>query len=146
MSLVRPAYPVLLVILSLLAGGCGVGTLYGPSYYDDTELGTGLRRVSFKGGYHPATGELCLLRCAELCLEEGFFFFEVVDSETGSSIDGFGSSYPFDHHYPARDRFMDDTPFVAKTIRLLREKPEGDFAYEAQSVSESLRRKYEISR
>ena len=100
--------------------------------------------VTFKGGYHPATGELCLLRCAEVCLEEGFSFFEVVDSETGSSLEGHGSTYPFDQHYPARDRFMDDVPFVAKTIRMLKKKSDQSFAYNAKEIKSSLRRKYKV--
>jgi hypothetical protein len=134
-----------LLPLSLLSiAGCGVGSLYGPSYYDDTNLGEGLRRVTFKGGYHPATGELCLLRCAEVCLEEGYSFFEVVDSETGSSLEGHGSTYPFDQHYPSRDRFMDDVPFVAKTIRMLRQEPDANFVYNASEIKSSLRRKYKV--
>ncbi|MDG1139456.1 MAG: hypothetical protein P8N49_08060 [Opitutales bacterium] len=123
---------------------CGVGTLYGPSYYEDTNLGEGLLRVTFKGGYHPATGELCLLRCAEVCLEAGFSYFEVVDSESGSSLEGHGSTYPFDQHYPARDRFMDDVPFVSKTIRMLKAKSENNFVYTAKEIKTSLRRKYEV--
>ena len=133
-----------LVTLAYFSTSCGVGTLYGPSYYADTKLGDDLRRVTFKGGYHPATGELCLLRCSELCLEEGFSFFVVVDSETGSSFDVSGSSFPFDRYNHGRDRFMDDTPFVAKTIRLLRQMPGEGFAYDAKEIRRSLRRKYEI--
>ena len=80
----------LMRILSLLClvlfYGCGVSSLYGPAYYDETNLGEGLMRVTFKGGEHPITGELCLLRCAEVCLESGYSHFEVVDSETGSSL------------------------------------------------------------
>jgi len=135
---------LLLICVIFGVSSCGVGTLYGPSYYDDTNLGEGLRRVTFKGGYHPATGELCLLRCAEVCLEEGFSFFEVVDSETGSSLEGHGSTYPFDQHYPARDRFMDDVPFVAKTIRMLKKKSDQSFAYNAKEIKSSLRRKYKV--
>ena len=36
------------------------------------------------------------------------------------------SSYPFEHHYPIRDAFMDDIPFVAKTIRMISKKEEGN--------------------
>tara|TARA_B100001093_G_scaffold24362_1_gene21552 strand:+ start:1017 stop:1322 length:306 start_codon:yes stop_codon:yes gene_type:complete len=100
--------------------------------------------VTFRGGHHPATGELCLLRCAEVCLEQGFSHFEVVDSETGSSLESGLSSYPFERHYPSRDPFMDDIPFVAKTIRMVKERPKESFAYDAKEIQSSLRRKYEI--
>ena len=141
----RPIFKLSIILGVGLLFSCGLGTLYGPSYYDDTALGEGLSRVTFRGGFHPATGELCLLRCAEVCLEQGFSHFEVVDSETGSSLEGGVASYPFDRHYPSRDPFMDDIPFVAKTIRMLKVKPKDSFAYNASEIQSSLRRKYEIN-
>ena len=135
---------IFIIILIPLFIGCGVGSIYGPSYFDETKLDDDIQRVTFRGGHHPATGELCLLRCAEVCLSEGFFFFEVVDSETGSSLQNNYTYYPFDRHYPTRDPFMDDIPFVAKTIRLLNSMPEENFAYEAEKIKISLKRKYQI--
>lgn len=118
--------------------------MYGPAYYDETNLGDGLKRVTFKGGNHPATGDLCLLRCAEVTREEGFAFFEVVDSESGSSLRHTGVAYPFHRHYHLDEPFVDDIPFVTKTIRMLKQKPEDDFAYHAIEVERSMRSKYEI--
>ena len=136
--------PLVIPTLLLLLSGCGVGSLYGPAYYDETSLGEDLRRVTFKGGDHPATGELCLLRCAEVTLNTGFFFFEVVDSETGSSLRNAPSVYPFHRHYFHDDPFMEDIPFSAKTIRLLKSKPADSFAYDATEIRSSLKRKYQI--
>ena len=121
-----------------------MGALYGPAYYDETILGDGLKRVTFKGGDHPATGDLCLLRCAEVTRDAGYAFFEVVDSESGSSLRHSGVAYPFHRHYHLDEPFVDDIPFVTKTIRMLNEKPEYDFAYNAVEVERSMRRKYEI--
>ena len=121
-----------------------MGTLYSPAYYDETNLGDGLKRVTFKGGDHPATGDLCLLRCAEVTRGAGYAFFEVVDSESGSSLRHTGVAYPFHRHYHLDEPFVDDIPFVTKTIRMLNEKPEDDFAYIAVEVERSMRRKYEI--
>jgi len=121
-----------------------MGSLYGPSYYDETSLGDGLKRVTFKGGDHPATGDLCLLRCAEVTRQAGFTYFEVVDSESGSTLRHTGGAYPFHRHYHLDEPFVDDIPFVTKTIRMLKEKPEADFAYDAVEVERSMRRKYEI--
>ena len=130
--------------LLLLITGCGLGGLYGPAFYDETILGEGLLRVTFNGGNHPATGDLCLLRCAEVTRGAGYAFFEVVDSESGSSLRHSGVAYPFHRHYHLDEPFVDDIPFVTKTIRMLNEKPEDDFAYNAVEVERSMRRKYEI--
>jgi hypothetical protein len=135
---------VSVLICVLFFSGCGMGTLYGPAYYDETNLGDGLKRVTFKGGDHPATGDLCLLRCAEVTRDAGYTFFEVVDSESGSSLRHSGVAYPFHRHYHLDEPFVDDIPFVTKTIRMLNEKPEDDFAYNAVEVERSMRRKYEI--
>ena len=139
----KPWFNFLLLTILVLSG-CGVGGLYGPAYYDETNLGDGLKRVTFKGGNHPATGDLCLLRCAEVTREEGFAFFEVVDSESGSSLRHTGVAYPFHRHYHLDEPFVDDIPFVTKTIRMLKQKPEDDFAYHAIEVERSMRSKYEI--
>jgi len=135
---------VLFFSFILFFSGCGKGSLYGPAYYDETNLGDGLRRVTFKGGDHPATGDLCLLRCAEVTRDAGYTFFEVVDSESGSSLRHTGLAYPFHRHYHLDEPFVDDIPFVTKTIRMLNEKLEDDFAYNAIEVERSMRRKYEI--
>jgi hypothetical protein len=133
-----------LFIYFIFLSGCGIGGLYGPAYYDETDLGDDLKRVTFKGGEHPATGDLCLLRCAEVTREEGFLFFEVVDSESGSSLRHTGVAYPFHRHYHLDEPFVDDIAFVTKTIRMNKKKPDNGFAYEAVEVERSMRRKYEI--
>ena len=90
------------------------------------------------------TGDLCLLRCAEVTLESGNSYFQVVDSESGSSIDQIPSSNPFHRHYHMEDPFLRDIAFVTKTIRLLATEAETGFSYDAKEVSNSLRQKYEI--
>ena len=42
------------------------------------------------------------------------------------------------------DTFIEDLPFVAKTIRLFKSKPTAGFAYEARSIKTSLTSKYGI--
>ena len=128
----------------LLFSGCGIGSLYGPAYYDETSLGNKLRRVTFKGGDHPKTGDLCLLRCAEVTKEAGYKYFEVVDSEAGSIFRDSGVFYPFHRHYHLDKPFVDDIPFVTKTIRMFKNEPKDDFAYNAIEIERSMRMKYEI--
>jgi len=128
----------------ILIGGCGVGHIYGPGYYSETEVGEDVKRVTFRGGDHPMTGDLCLLRCAEVTLESGNAYFQVVDSESGSSIDQISSTYPFHRHYYLDDPFLRDTSFVTKTIRLLKTEAEDGFSYDAADLRSAMRGKYEI--
>ena len=137
--------PIILITVFSLLVSCGASSLYNSSHYGDTKLGDNLFRVTFRGGEHPMSGELCLLRCAELCQESGYTYFEIVDSETGSSLRNAPSLYPFHRHYIQDDPFFSDVPFVAKTIRLRNSHPEGGFAYEAREIEASLKRKYEIN-
>ena len=121
-----------------------MGSIYGPGYYSETKVGKDVRRVTFRGGDPPMTGDLCLLRCAEVTLESGNAYFQVVDSESGSSIDQVPSAYPFHRHYHMDDSFLRDIAFVTKTIRLLATEAETGFSYDAKEVRNSMRRKYEI--
>ena len=131
-------------LILLILGGCSVGSIYGPCYYSETKVGEDVRRVTFRGGDHPITGDLCLLRCAEVTMESGHAYFQVVDSESGSSIDQIPSAYPFHKHYHMEDSFFQDTAFVTKTIRMLKHEAEDGFSYDAQGVNQSIRAKYEI--
>ena len=141
----KPALLLSIASLLLFVSGGGVGSLYGPSRYGETKIGENLLRVTFRGGHHPVTGELCLLRCAELCRQAGFTHFEVVDSETGSSLRTIPSAYPFHQHYHMDEPFIEDIPFATKTIRLRNGQPEGGFAYKAAEIEGSIKRKYEIN-
>ena len=132
------------VLFSVFLSGCGVGSLYGPSYYSDTKLGDNVIRVTFRGGDHPMTGDLCLLRCAELTLESGHTHFQVVDSESGSSIDQAGSVYPFERHYHMDSPFLREVTSVTKTIRLHKKEAEVGFSYSARDIRRSMSQKYEI--
>ena len=113
-------------------------------YYSETKVSNDVRRVTFKGGDHPITGDLCLLRCAEVTLKSGNSYFQVVDSESGSSINQMPSAYPFHRHYHMDDPFLNDIAFVTKTTRLLNSEPESGFSYNAQELRNSMRQKYEI--
>ena len=134
-----------LFLLFLSFFGCGAGSIYNSSYYSETELGDELFRVTFQGGRAPMTGDLCLLRCAEVTLTTGKKYFQVVDSESGNSIRSFPSHYPFHRHQIHEGAFVDDLQFVTKTIRMSEVKPEVGFAYEAGVVKSSLLRKYKIT-
>ena len=80
-----------IIVGILFLCGCGAGSIYGPGYYSETKVGNDVQQGDFsipRGGDHPVTGDLCLLRCAEVTLNSfGNSYFQVVDSESGSSID-----------------------------------------------------------
>ena len=137
-----------LLLFSFIYGviGCGAGSIYNRSYYSETALEKDLYRVTFQGGTAPMTGDLCLLRCAEVTLSQGNKFFQVVDSESGNSFRSFPSSYPFDRHQIHDGPFVDDLAFVTKTIRITSKEPISGFAYDAQAIASSLRRKYNLSK
>jgi hypothetical protein len=126
--------------------GCGAGSIYNSSYYSETELGDDLFRVTFQGGRAPMTGDLCLLRCAEVTLSAGKKYFQVVDSESGNSFNSFPSSYPFRHGQINDDPFVNDIAFVTKTIRVMNKKPTTGFGYEAVLIKSSISNKYEINK
>ena len=54
------------------------------------------------------------------------------------------SSYPFSNIIILADAFMDDIPFVAKTIRMISKKEGREICYDANEIKTSLRNKYEI--
>jgi len=139
-----PIPKILLVSIPLIFAGCGVGSFYGPGSYSETKVGEDVRRITFRGGDHPMTGDLCLLRCSEVTLESGYSYCQVVDSESGSSIDQLPSAYPFQRHYHMEDSFFHDTAFVTKTIRMLMHEAKDGFSYDAQQVGQSIRSKYGI--
>jgi len=126
--------------------GCGAGSIYNASYYSETEIGDNIFRVTFQGGRAPMTGDLCLLRCAEVTLSAGKKYFEVVDSESGNSFNSFPSSYPFHRGQINDDPFVNDIAFVTKTIRVMDEKLATGFGYEANLVKSSISKKYEINK
>ena len=142
--LIRFTFLLLSIAGVVLFSGCGAGSLYGPGYYSETNVGEDVRRVTFRGGDHPVAGDLCLLRCAEVTLNAGYAFFQVVDSESGSSMDQAGSVYPFHEHYHMGDPFLRDIAFVTKTILMLKEEKEDRFCYDANQVQSSIREKYDI--
>lgn len=85
---------LLLVIASLLMGGCATG--YQPTSlsggYSETQLSETAFQVSFSGNaYTPSerASDFALLRCADIALERGFPLFVLVDSSGSTSYSSY---------------------------------------------------------
>ena len=137
---------LLFIPFILIFSSCSVGSIYNPSYYSETRLGDALYRVTFQGGRAPMTGDLCLLRCAEVTLSAGKKYFQVVDSESGNSFNSFPAVNPFHDYHFNDDPFINDIPFVTKTIRISNNSSLAEFVYDAEVINSSMRRKYEIKK
>ena len=160
-----------LSILALLVGllsGCV--TPYQPKSfsggYSESQLGTNMFNVTFQGNSntnYELAADFCLLRSAEITLENGFRYFFVVKSKKD-----FGeflatkptqsytswSAYVLGNYAPGSARtttydgqiFFVSTPSTENTILCFKEKPEiDDLVFDAEFVTKSIRKKYNMS-
>jgi len=158
----------LAVLLAILLAGCATqyqaqGLSGG---YTDTQLGENIFQVSFRGnGYTPSerAADFALLRAAEVTMENGFRYFVVVESGRDASVSAFttptqsyttGSAYSYGNTaygsattttYGGQTFFI-RTPSATNTILCFKEKPEiAGLVFDAEFVTKSLKRKYEIT-
>jgi len=103
--------------------------------YSETKLGDDTYSVRFQGnGYCSAdkAGDFCLLRCADLTRENGYKYFKVVQSEERALAE---SQYGTTTSEKSRNH---------NTIKLYKDKPEGDNVYEAKVIIKSIKEKYHV--
>lgn len=130
--------------------------------FSDTQLGTNIFRVSFRGNGYTSKDqviEMTLLRSAELTLDNGFKYFSIADSETSyrhstfttpvtANTAGTASSYGNQTNYNSTTTFSGgDTitfakPSASNTIVCYKEKPQDVFVYDAEFLRNSLSGKY----
>jgi hypothetical protein len=159
---------VLLAFISFLIISCATtyqsNSLTGG--YSEMRLGENMFKVSFKGnGYTHAqrAEDLCLLRCAELTVNNGFRYFVIVDERSDSSISTFttptqsnttGNAYVVGNNVYVNattttyggNTYVIRKPSARNTILCFKEKPQGSgIVYEAQYVASSIRQTYGIS-
>jgi hypothetical protein len=159
-----------IIMTALLLCSCSSGTPYQSrglrGGYSETQLGENIFRVSFRGnGYtdHEKSADFCLLRAAEVTLENGFRFFIIKNGENGSTysamtmpttsyttgtVSGNGNSATFNATITTHSG---KTMLVAKpksncTILCYEEKPKNiDPVFDAKFVANSIRKKYNIN-
>jgi len=110
--------------------------------YSETQLASDVYSVRFQGNGYTMTeraNDFCLLRCAELTIQNGYKYFTIISNKEGSngalaSTNAIGNTiaiagYPSDNN----------------VIKLLKDKPETNaIVYEASFMANSIKSKYKI--
>jgi hypothetical protein len=134
--------------------------------YSETRLAEDLFQVSFIGNGKTSkerVNDFSLLRSAELALQNGFRYFVIVRSETGSTVSSYttpsyshttGSAYQSGRHIYSNattTTYGGETDLISKpdaryTILCFKDRPAiQDLILEAEFVAKSIRDKYGIS-
>lgn len=157
----------LLAFISLLTlAGCATpyaanGLLGG---FSETQLGDDLWQISFEGnGYtsKKTTIDYTMLRSAELTLQQGYAYFVVVDKNafsnggavlSNTTTNFNGSAFRAGNTVYGSGRASSfgmatviQYPTANQTIMMLKEKPEGVLAYNAEMICRSLGAHYKVT-
>lgn len=156
-----PTQYALITLLAVLAG-CSTGYKSDGfmSYsggYSQTQLAENMFEVNFKGnGYTSAekAKDFALLRSAELTLEHGFSYFQIISAASGmreSSHTTPVQAYTTHHAYGSNTSFTGGQttttvkPSSSNTVLMLHDKPEnGAIAFEAAFLVQSIKTKYKL--
>ena len=130
--------------------------------FSETQLDENMYKVYFSGnGFTEAqsAADMCLLRCADLCLKAGYNYFIIIDESqktikssytTPTQTHSFGSvnvygntAYGSGTSYTTGGQtFNISKPSSTNTIILLKEKPSEGISYNAKFLYDSLGKKY----
>ena len=153
----------------LLLSGCA--TEYGAKSFwaggfEETQLAPDVYRVTFSANDSTTmarTSDFALLRAAELALENGYPYFEVLDAKqwvntdvystpvtttTTGSVVGSGNTVAGSSVTTTTggQTFSSNEPHASNTVRFLKTKDDASsMAYNARFLFDSLREKYQIS-
>ena len=132
--------------------------------YESTQLGEDMYRVAFIGnGYTSSTKaqDYCLLRCAELTIQNGYKYFVIINEDNYSSNSTYrtpvttNSNYNISGNYTGYNvrgttysyggqTYNISKPRSKNTILMLKEKDSNNIVYEASFLINSLRSKYKM--
>ena len=153
---------VLLAIMAL--SGCSTGYqktgLTGG--FSETQIQPDVFEVRFKGnGYtsREKSSDLCLLRCAEITLENNCKFFEILDRQesvkkqthtnnsytTSGSFQTYGNTTYGNFNTYGGGSYTVSKPRNFNTIKIHKTKPDNKEVFDASFLANSLRSKYKIS-
>lgn len=105
--------------------------------FNDTRIDENMFIVTFKGNGYTGlikSTDFALLRCGEVCKENGFLYFKIIDDKADKSTDkAFWGHNSFDTSKPSN----------RNTIICFKDKPEG-ISYNAEYIVKGLKEKYRI--
>jgi hypothetical protein len=120
--------------------------------FSETQLSENIWKVHFRGNAKTTmerATDFCLLRSAELTLENGYKYFSIVDENSDTKSSNFSTpqrayTNPYGHTtFTGGQTFTAHKPRTQNTIIMLREKAQNSgIVYEAQFLVRSLRDKY----
>ncbi|MCS1409234.1 MAG: hypothetical protein M2R45_02414 [Verrucomicrobia subdivision 3 bacterium] len=127
---------ILFVVTATFLSGCA--TPYKPSGfrggYREIQLAPAVYRITFRGNQYTSSEraqDFAMLRAPELALQHGFTHFAIIDeqsSETAYIIDGV-TTYK---------------PKTGLLVQFFKAKPDGDFAFNAAFLQQSIKQTYGI--
>lgn len=149
-----------ILAFSVIAILCGCSSPYTAKGlmggFTETQLDENVFRVTFKGNAYTdreKTADYCLLRCAELCIENGYSYFAIIDASDSTSSSSytapsygtttFAGNTAYTNTYGGQT-YNISRPSTSNEIVCFKGKPEG-FAYNAAFIVKSLKEKYKIS-
>lgn len=145
---------LLVLAIGVFIGGCATdyqkdGFSGG---FSETQMSENVWRVHFKANGFSSmerATDFCLLRSAELTLENGYKYFAIVNENSSTELKTFTSA-PQAHinaygytTFTGGQTFTSNHPRVQNTVFMLKEKTDkAGIVYEAQFIVQSLRSKY----
>ena len=150
---------IILIMTIFIMSGCAtkyksVGFSGG---YSETRLGSNIFNVSFRGnGYtsRERATDFTLLRSAELCLQNGFKYFIITNSEKHTDLYTTPKSYDtsgtingssFDATTTQSGGITFRKPSINNTVVCFTKKPKmNGLIYDANFITKSIKTKYEI--
>lgn len=130
--------------------GCA-GTPYQPhgftGGFSEEQLDTNVFKVSFSAnGYTSATrvARFTLTRCAELTLENGYRFFQIIDADSDTQISSYTTSTQintiptgsggYSNYTTGGNTYIISKPSASNLIVMFVERPTEGFSYNAQFI------------
>tara|TARA_B100000161_G_C33517265_1_gene399347 strand:- start:370 stop:1014 length:645 start_codon:yes stop_codon:yes gene_type:complete len=153
----------IIIILFLVSCGTQYQATSWTGGYSETQLGENMFKVYFQGNGYTSSqkaADMCLLRCAEICIEKGYKYFAIIDASEKTTQSSFttpiqthttgtvnyyggntlyGSSNSFT---TGGQTFLVSKPSANNTIVMLNEKQKEGITYDAKFLYESLGKKY----
>jgi len=151
-------------IIFLFLNGCG--TQYSSSGwmggFSETQLDENMYKVYFSGNAYTSSqsaADMCLLRCAELCLNADYNYFIIIDesqktttstyttptqTNTYGTVSAYGNTaYGSVNSYTTGGQTYNmSKPSNSNTIVLFKDKPSNGISYNAKFLYDSLGKKY----